>query len=184
LLHRVADRAGVLDAVGERLLDVRILPRLHRLDAVVGVLEVRGRNDDRVGGVRGVHLLVVAERARFSPDHLFDPGHALVATPLPDVRYGDDLEVELLAELAVRGEVRLAEPVGEAHDADPHAIVGAEDLRVARGRESAGRGTDDLYKLPARQPSRVLRHVSSPCFGAQKEWTVGPAARPASAPRM
>src|SRR2546421_7103791 len=43
---------------------------------------------------------------------------SLVAAPVPNVRDGDDLEVELLAELAVRGEVRLAEAVGEAHDAD------------------------------------------------------------------
>src|SRR5439155_736777 len=107
----------------------------------------------RVGGVRGVHLLVVAERARFSPHHLFDSGHALVATPAPDVRYGDDLEIELLAELAVRGEVRLAEPVGEAHDADPHAIVGAEDLRVARRRQRGGGGGDLEKPATARTQS-------------------------------
>src|SRR2546430_13491205 len=52
-----------------------------------------------------IHLLVVAERLWRGSHHLCNLGHPLVAAPAPNIGHGDDLEVELLAELAVRGEI-------------------------------------------------------------------------------
>src|SRR2546426_11159681 len=75
------------------------------------------------------------------------------------------LEVELLGDLAERGEQRLAEAVGESHDPDAHAVVRAEDPGVARRRQrgdgdpgDAGGGV--LQELAAWH--LLLRHVSPP----------------------
>src|SRR5213079_3544520 len=98
--------------------------------------------------------------------------------PIPDVGNGDDLEVELRADFPERGEQGLAEPVGEADDPDAHAVVGAEDPRVARRGQRGGGHLQELaaahLPLPGHLPS-----------SGQECGRARPAAdSPASAPRM
>jgi hypothetical protein len=67
---------------------------------------------------------------------------SFLAPAAPDVGHRDDLEVQLVVVLEKRRQERLPESIGEADDAHPDAIVGADDVRVARCSGCQGRSGD------------------------------------------
>ena len=139
VLDRLAKGARVLHGVGHRLLDVGVAPGAHRLDAMLRVLEVGGRDDDGVDVLAGVEFVVVPTRDRGSISELLQLLAAGLAAQAPDVGDGDQLEVEFGGVLLERRDQAAPAAVGEADDADADAVVGAEDAGVAAGGK-AGRG--------------------------------------------
>ena len=110
------------------LFDVGVAAGLDRLDAVAGVLEVGGGDEDGVDVVAGVEGLVVDDGVDGIAGELLDVGRAIFAAHLPDVGDGDDLEVEFLGGGQEGGDVAAPHAVAAADDADADAVVGADDL--------------------------------------------------------
>jgi hypothetical protein len=99
------------------------------------MLEV-GRADDHGVDVFGfIELVVVYAGLDVVADLFFQVGLAFFAAHFPNVGNSHDIEVHLLMVIHKCGEQSAPEPVGEAYNAYPHTVVGADDVGVALGRE-------------------------------------------------
>jgi len=160
--------ARIVHRVRERLLAVDVAPRLDGGDRVLRVLEVGRCDDHRVDVLAVEQLLVVARAETGLAGELRDVGDPFLATQPPDVGQGHELEVQLLAVGAERGDQRLLGPIGEADQSHAHAIVGAQHPCVA------GRGGEQ--RRPRRSHSGRLQKV------APRSHRISPASFRGSAP--
>ena len=136
---------GHVDA--DRLLDVHVGPRPHRLDRDQGVPVVGRRDEHHVEVALGEHLPVVAVRPRALPRRLAG-GHArggVVEHRGVDVAQRDDLDGSDLEEAEER---RLAVPPG-ADEADAHARVGEGRGEAPQARQRQRRAAARLQERPS-----------------------------------
>ncbi len=151
LLDRRADGLGVGHGICERLLDVGVASRFHRLDAVHRMLKVGGRDDHRIDVVTLVELIVVPAERGLRARQFLDERGALFAAAAPDVGDGDDLEIQFRRVLHERRDQVVLRPIGEPHDADANAVVRAADSCLRRGGgcqgQTRGAGTRDPDEL-------------------------------------
>ena len=119
---------------------------LDGLDAVAGVLEVGGGDEDGVDVVAGVEGLVVGDHVDLASGGLLDRGDGPFARELPDVGDSDQLEVQVLLVGGEGGHIAAQHAVSSADDADADAVVGADDFGVTprglRGGDGKGCGAE------------------------------------------
>ena len=165
VLDRLAEGAGILHRVGHRLLDVGVPSGPHGLDAVQRVLEVGGGDDHGVDVLAGVQLVVVPTQEGATVPQLLERGAAGLAAQAPDVGDAGQFEVQFLGVLLEGGDQAAAAAVGETDDADPDAVVGAEDAGIAAGRAEGGGGRGHARSL---QELSTVVHAHLPGRGARR----------------
>ena len=141
-VDRVEQHIRRIHILGERLFAVGVLAGVDGVGRVLGVLEVGGRNDDRVD-VLG--LLVKLDVGNVGVDLVTDLRFDLrtrlfIETLAPEVGHGDEIEVELLVVVHEARQERTAETVGITYAGDADALVGAGGVEGRRraGGENAG----------------------------------------------
>ena len=115
------------------LFHVGVAARFHGFSAVIGVLEISGGNNDGIHILARIQLVVIAHLVGAITAKFLDKIDALFAAHLPDVGNSHDLEVHVLGTLLKGRQIAALHAVAAAHNSHAHAIVGADDLRIALG---------------------------------------------------
>src|SRR5882757_5595818 len=103
LLHRGAKRSRILHGVSGGLLHIGVAACLHRFYAMQGVLKISSSDNDGIDILAGIELVVVADAGNGPATALLlNKGRTLVTATVPDIRDGDELEVEFLGMILER----------------------------------------------------------------------------------
>ena len=117
------------------------------------VLKVRGGYDDCIHVLARIQFVVVADAGDGAATLFLDEGSAFVTATVPDIRDGDELEVEVASVFLEGGDEGVFSAVAGADQRYAYAIVGAADGRIAAcagrngraGKCAAGEFNEILY---------------------------------------
>ena len=101
---------------------------MNGFDAVEGVLEVGGCDNDGLNIFVVVELVIVADAGNGAATALLlNKGGTFVTATVPDIGDGHELEVELLGVILEGGHERTLGPVTGANQSYPDTIISAHD---------------------------------------------------------